>query len=284
MKRMKKLTGLLIMTAIVLGMSISALAAPKLDRKKVVTGVGEVERLWLEGASGTVKWKSKNPKVAKIVNPNGNTTEVAAKKAGTTYITATCNKKTYVCKFTCKKISLSATKATLKKGKTKTLRLNYAKLTKGRVLTWTISNTCVLSIQKTVGNKMTVKAVGAGKATVTAKYRKKTYKCVITVKDSSGSGGSSSNNSGTLLSVSAATVNLSVGSSKTVNIYYKGGSNGTVSYSYPDSSLVSASFGEWNQAGDTVPLTITGKSAGTTTVTISESTKGEKIELTVKIS
>ena len=267
MKRLKKLAGIFLIFSMIVGVSCTAAAAVKLDQKKITTGVGETERLWLNGASDNVKWSSSNPKVAKIVRPNGNTTEITAKKAGTAVIRARYNKKTYSCKIVCKKIALNASSVTLKKGKSKTLKLKYAKLTKSHMITWRTDNTSVLSITATSGNKVTVRARGAGKAKLTATYRGKKYKCVFTVPGSSGSGSSESGATSTsLLSVSSATVKLSVGSSKTVDIQYK--ALGDLSYRYPDASKLSASMGSWNQSKEAFPLTITGKSAGETTITI----------------
>ncbi|MBQ9553124.1 MAG: InlB B-repeat-containing protein [Clostridia bacterium] len=69
------------------------------------------------------------------------------------------------------------------------------------------------------------------------------------------------------LSLSSSSVNVSAGSSKTVNCTVGRETRGvTASYLIADTSVCSASWGSWN--GMTCPLTITGKAGGTTTVKV----------------
>lgn len=74
-----------------------------------------------------------------------------------------------------KKISISQKSATLKKGKTLKLKLKNAKASKVK---WSSSKKNVATVSK----KGVVKAKKKGKATITAKYKGKKYKCKITVK------------------------------------------------------------------------------------------------------
>ncbi|MCM1158344.1 MAG: Ig-like domain-containing protein [Bacteroidales bacterium] len=88
------------------------------------------------------------------------------------------------------KVKLNKTSVTLVKEKTATIKLvNAPKLAKmskkdKKNLKWTTSNARVVKI--TTGSKsvkqVKVKALKAGKATIKAKYKGKTYKCKVTVK------------------------------------------------------------------------------------------------------
>lgn len=80
------------------------------------------------------------------------------------------------------KPKLSATKVTLKVGKTKKLKVKNAKKKK---IKWTSSNKKVATVSKS-GK---IKAKKKGKATITAKVGKKKLKCKVTVKKASKSGG-----------------------------------------------------------------------------------------------
>lgn len=75
------------------------------------------------------------------------------------------------------KPKLSAKSKTIYVGKTAVIKLKNA----GKVK-WKTSKKSVVSISKKKKNKVWIKAKKAGKATITATYKKKTYKCRITVK------------------------------------------------------------------------------------------------------
>lgn len=80
------------------------------------------------------------------------------------------------------KTELSKKSVTLTKGGTKTIRLKNA----GKKVVWKSSNKKVVKIVKKEGkykSKVTVKGLKKGKATITAKVGKKSYKCKVTVKD-----------------------------------------------------------------------------------------------------
>lgn len=78
------------------------------------------------------------------------------------------------------KIKLSETKKTMTIGDTTTLKLKNA----GKVK-WSTNNKSVVSITQKKNNKVTLKAKKAGKAVITGTYKKKTYRCAITVKKQS---------------------------------------------------------------------------------------------------
>lgn len=75
------------------------------------------------------------------------------------------------------KPKLSAKSKTMYVGKTAAVKLKSA----GKVK-WKTSKKSVVSISKKKKNRVWIKAKKAGKATITATYKKRTYKCRITVK------------------------------------------------------------------------------------------------------
>ncbi len=81
--------------------------------------------------------------------------------------------------FSFKSMSVSLNKKIdiLDKGEKTTLKLKYAK---GKVK-WTASNKRIIKMIKVGKNKVVIKALGTGLTTVTAKYKKKKYKCKIAI-------------------------------------------------------------------------------------------------------
>ena len=75
-----------------------------------------------------------------------------------------------------KKISITPSKVTMKKGKTKTAKLKNVS-SKAKI-SWSSSKTSVA----TVSAKGVIAAKAKGKATINAVYKKKTYKCEVSVK------------------------------------------------------------------------------------------------------
>lgn len=75
------------------------------------------------------------------------------------------------------KTKLSASKCTIQVGKTYDLKLKNAKNVK-----WKTSNRAITTITRKNTNTVRIKGKKAGKATITGKYKKKKYKCVVTVK------------------------------------------------------------------------------------------------------
>ncbi|MCR5654001.1 MAG: Ig-like domain-containing protein [Ruminococcus sp.] len=132
------------------------------------------------GAKLNTLWESSNPDIATVTSSG----TVTAKKAGTCTLSTWWNSKLYGVKVIVKaaakkKIVLSKKSASLTVGKKLTLKLKNAKSSKVK---WTSSNKKVAAVTK----KGVVKAKKKGKATITAKYRGKKYKCKITVKKKSG--------------------------------------------------------------------------------------------------
>ena len=126
-----------------------------------------------------ITWTTSNKKVATVSNG-----KITAKGVGTATITAkTANGKKATCKVTVRnlptKVKLNRTSASLKKGKTVTLK---ATVTPGKnvisTVTWSTSNSRVATVKN---GKVTAKAKGT--ATITVKTTNgKTARCKITVK------------------------------------------------------------------------------------------------------
>ncbi len=78
------------------------------------------------------------------------------------------------------KPKLSVKSKTMYVGKTTTIKLKN-----GGKVKWKTNNKSVVSVIKKKKNKVWIKAKKVGKATITATYKKKTYKCKITVRKKS---------------------------------------------------------------------------------------------------
>lgn len=122
----------------------------------------------------SVVWSSSNPKVATVKNG-----KITAKSVGTTTITVKTNdgsNKKATCKITVADIKLNKTKATLKKGKSLTLKATVSG--KSKKVTWKSSNSKIATVSKT--GKVTAKK--AGTATITVKANGVTTTFKVTVK------------------------------------------------------------------------------------------------------
>ena len=155
---------LLMAVALVIGITgplgVSAAAKVKLSASKKTVYVGEQFALELTGAKGDVKWSSSSKKVATVKDGL-----VTAVKTGKATIKAKDSKtnKTYSCKITVKKNSLSDKTLKLKAGESASIAL------KGNTPTeWSSSDESIAIV-----NSGTVTAVKEGKATITAKAGKK---------------------------------------------------------------------------------------------------------------
>lgn len=157
----------------------------KLNKTKVTLNKGKTYTLKVTGTKKKVTWSSSNKKVA-TVNSKG---KVTAKKKGTVTIIAKADGLTVKSKVTVKNpsksiavdmLSLDITSVTLKKGNTYKMKVTVFPLSAtNKTVTYTSNNKSVVTVDKTG----TVKAVGSGTATVTAKSSNgKTVKCKFTVK------------------------------------------------------------------------------------------------------
>ena len=150
---------------------VHAARKPKLNKTKIMIAVGDKTQLKMTGTTKKVVWKSSNKRVATVTAKG----VVKAKKAGKATITAKHKGKTYKCKVTVVKPSISRKTLALNVGRTAKLTIRGA-MSK---VQWSSSNPRVAKVGKTSGK---VTAVGAGKATIKGKFLGKTYKCVVTVK------------------------------------------------------------------------------------------------------
>ena len=162
---------------------ISSLAAAKKIKLKktkltLITGESYTQKLLNEKGktiTKNVKWSTANKKTATVSSKG----KVTAKKAGKVKITAKYKNKKYTFTVTVKNAVLSEKKKTLKEGKSFTLTLkgNGKKISTKNIKFKTSSKKIA-----TVSSKGKVTAVAPGKATITATYKGKAYKCTVTVK------------------------------------------------------------------------------------------------------
>lgn len=153
-------------------------------------------------------------------------------------------------------VKLNKKKATLYVGETLKLKV---KGTKSKVK-WSSNKKSVA----TVTSKGKVKAKKKGTATITAKVDGKKYKCKVTVKSG--------------ISANKTSLQIDDTSAENVEITLK---NGGVDYSIADTNIVSCKWGKWS--GNNIPLTIYGRKAGTTTITVRNTFTNEKINIKVTV-
>lgn len=111
-------------------------------------------------STDTLKWSSSNKKVA-TVDKYG---VVTAKKAGTATITVkTSSGKKATCKITVPGVKLKKTSATVKVGKTTTIKIKSKTVKKDKVKSYKSSDKTIATVDK----KGKVKGIKAGKATIT---------------------------------------------------------------------------------------------------------------------
>ena len=153
-------------------------------KKKATAYVGQKLQLTVKGASGKIKWSTSDKKVAKVSKKG----VVTARKAGKAVITAAVAGKEYTCKVTVKTglvVKKSNLNIKLKVGKTK--QITVTNKVKGDVKI-TNSKSSVASAAwkkdwKGTKNKLTIKALSAGKTTIKLKNPgKETVKITVTVE------------------------------------------------------------------------------------------------------
>lgn len=163
-------------------------------------------------------------------------------------------------------VKLNKKKVTLYVGKSTTLKVKGTK----KKAKWTSSNKKVA----TVSSKGKVKAKKKGTAKITAKVGKKKYTCKVTVKEKSSS---------TPFVFTASQTNLSMTDSGNETVIITNSRGTKMTYSITDPDIVSCTWGKWN--GDhTIPITITGKKAGSTTITITNTYNSQTLTLYVTVN
>ena len=193
-KRMKKWKVWLLAAAVLAGAPAAgsiasvteaeAAAQIKLSAKTVTVNRGFTCTLQLKNASGkAVKWKTSNSKVASI-KADGTKCVITGKKRGTAVVKATAGNKTYSCRVkVVNTAALSERNKSISKGKTFTLSLKNS----SKSAVWSVSNKKILKIVKLSKNTYRIKGLKAGSAYVTAKAGGKSYRCRVTVKNTSAS-------------------------------------------------------------------------------------------------
>ena len=149
---------------------VQAKSKVRLSASKAGIYEGYTKKVTLKGARAKkVTWKSSNKKIA-AVSKNG---IIKAKKAGKCVITAKYQKKSYKCRVTVKKLSLSEKSLYTHPGDSNKITLKGAK---GKIK-WSTSNSNVA----TVSSKGIITDSAEGNCIITAKHKKKTYKCKVRV-------------------------------------------------------------------------------------------------------
>ena len=142
----------------------------KMSASKAKIYEGYTKKVTLKGAKAKkVKWKSSNRKIA-TVSKNG---IIKAKKSGKCIITAKYQKKSYKCRVTVKKLSLSEKSLYTHPGDSNKITLKGAK---GKIK-WSTSDGNVA----VVSSKGIITGSGEGNCIITATHKKKSYKCKVRV-------------------------------------------------------------------------------------------------------
>lgn len=232
----------------------------KLSSTKETIYVGETISIELLEANGAVKWSSSKKKVATVENG-----VIVAKKNGKTTITAkdTVSGKSYKCKVTVKKQSISKKTLQLKVGAEATLKM------KGNPnVVWKSSDEKVAKV-----NNGVVTALKQGKANITATIGSKKYTCKVTVTGGSVTKGT--------LTASTDYVKLT-GKNPSQKVTITSGKSNDIYREIEDTLIVDTKWGAW-YSKNKVDLTITADSAGTTIVTVYDEKTNDKIEITVEV-
>lgn len=132
----------------------------------------EVSWLYVRNGSGSIEWKTSNPKIVKV-SSKGKITGVAK---GEATITAIRNRIRMTCNVKVKKVKLSDTNVALYEEQTHKLEIKRT----SKTIEWTSSNRNVATVSKQ-GN---VTAKAKGNVTITAKVGTKRYTCNVTVRQS----------------------------------------------------------------------------------------------------
>lgn len=147
--------------------------AAKINKSSLKLEVGKSVSLKVTGTKKKATWSTSNKKIA-TVSKGG---RVKAVRPGKAVIRAKISKKTYKCTITVtdsyKNVKINKSSLKLEVGKSSSLKITGTK----KKATWSTSNKKIVTVNKS-GR---VKAVKAGKATISAKVGEKTYKCTVTI-------------------------------------------------------------------------------------------------------
>lgn len=177
MKKLKSLlVGLvlaLVCVSMVTSTNVVEAATIKLNKTSITIYTGQTSTLKVSGTSKKVTWSTSNKKVATVSSKG----TVSAKSSGTATITAKVSNKNLKCKVTVTKPTINKTSTSLNVGQTTTLKLTGATLKSAKS-----SNTSIATVNSS--GKITAKKAGTCTITLTD-TQKRTYKCTVTVKNSS---------------------------------------------------------------------------------------------------
>ena len=166
-------------------------AKPKLNKTKISVKTGKTYTLKVNGTTRTPKWKSSNKKVVSV-DRNGKVKGLKAGKTATiTVQLASGLKKSFKVKVQKKNVATKSlkvvnvstgkkvsSKVSLKRKQTLKLATTVSPITSKEKVKYSSSNKKVVS----VSSKGVIKAKKKGKATITVKSGKKTYRIKVTVK------------------------------------------------------------------------------------------------------
>ena len=253
-----------------------------LNKTKATVTVGKTLQLKAtlpsKTASNKLTWTSSNKSVA-TVNKNG---KVTAKKAGTATITVkTFNGKKATCKVTVKKastpssvtLSVSNKSVSIEKGSSVTVKVTYT----GDDYVYWESDDDDIAFCLWEGNwdgntrELTIYGGEAGSTTITvyndAEDKYVTINVTVTKPVS--------------LTSDKTSISLKAANTDTIKITYTG--TDSISFNIADTNIVSCKWGDgWNN--NTTELYITGKSAGSTTVTVTGKTTGLSVKINVTVT
>lgn len=156
---------------------------PKLSKSSVTVPVGGKVTVTLNNPIKSKKttWKSAKKSIA-TVKASKNKITITGKKAGKVTVTATHNGKKYKCTVTVKAQSLSKTSLNLMTGGSASIILNNP--VSGASTKASSSNSKVATASVS-GNRITIKAVNAGNATISVAHNGKTLTCKVIVTEAS---------------------------------------------------------------------------------------------------
>lgn len=153
-----------------------------ITENKLTLAVGQQEKLEFKGASGIISWDSSNESVAKV-NSEGS---ITALKEGTTQITATCNKMTYVCEVTVVKVKFQATTTKITCSHNEQIKILVSDHKTDEVLTCTSADGTIAQgeLGQWVNNEVTLtiipKGYGTTTLTITSPYSGQKLEVIVT--------------------------------------------------------------------------------------------------------
>ena len=245
--RRKRTAALTLLTALmILVMSMTVFAAPKISKKSVKMNIGQSVTLKVSGTKSKVTWKSSNKKVVTVSGKG----VITAKGAGKAAITAKAGSKKLTCKVTVtvKSLKLSVAKLTISPKRS----YKVIAVADGHPVSvkWKTSNKKIA----TVSSKGVISTKKTGSVTITASYGGKTAKLTVKVKKNAATkveGGFNQNASstGSSSSSTAPSVTVTVPTSQTPSASTPSATTPAVPSSSGNSSTPSSSGSSGSTSG-----------------------------------